>query len=540
VTACCNPTTGSCTITGTDPCPSGTIGNAGLTCAPNPCPQPPPPANDDCGASATLAVGSTLSGQTINNATQTTTASCTGTDIDVWYAVTSASDQLVTITAVPASATDSGISLSVFSACGSGQITTTGACVAQPADGTTTTITFAATTGSTYHVRAAAFQGDTGSFSISAAGAAAGACCNNTSGACTTTTAAGCTSGAYQGDNTSCNPSPCAQGACCNATTGSCSTTSPTGCSTVFQGVGTVCTPNPCGQGACCNAASGACTLSTQAGCASPSTFQGAGTACSPNPCAVPPAPANDECSGAFPVTVGANPGNNYGATTGAPVTSAAQCGTTLTGASGGNDVFYRFTPSASGDYTIDTCSGVSYDTVLSIHSACPSDTSVTLACNDDADTACPSSTVQSRIPSVTLTAGQTYYIRVARYGTTPSPTDTSTFTLNINPLFTTSGVCCRGSTCSTDTSNCTVTPGSQAGAVVSTSGFACNAQGNNTGPCCKADYNKQNNVDLLDIFAFLNDWFAARPYADFDGQNGVDLLDIFAFLNAWFAGLCA
>jgi hypothetical protein len=57
------------------------------------------------------------------------------------------------------------------------------------------------------------------------------------------------------------------------------------------------------------------------------------------------------------------------------------------------------------------------------------------------------------------------------------------------------------------------------------------------TTPTCRADYNGQNGVDLLDIFAFLNDWFAGNARADFNGMNGVDLLDIFAFLSAWFAG---
>jgi probable HAF family extracellular repeat protein len=55
--------------------------------------------------------------------------------------------------------------------------------------------------------------------------------------------------------------------------------------------------------------------------------------------------------------------------------------------------------------------------------------------------------------------------------------------------------------------------------------------------PPCRADYNGMNGVDLLDIFAFLHDWFAGDVRADFDGRNGVDLTDIFAFLNAWFAG---
>jgi hypothetical protein len=53
----------------------------------------------------------------------------------------------------------------------------------------------------------------------------------------------------------------------------------------------------------------------------------------------------------------------------------------------------------------------------------------------------------------------------------------------------------------------------------------------------CPADHNGMGDVELLDIFDFLEDWFANVPAADFNGMSGVDLLDIFAFLGAWFAG---
>jgi hypothetical protein len=55
----------------------------------------------------------------------------------------------------------------------------------------------------------------------------------------------------------------------------------------------------------------------------------------------------------------------------------------------------------------------------------------------------------------------------------------------------------------------------------------------------CLADYNGVNNVDLLDIFAFLSDWFANVPKADVNAQGGVELLDIFYFLGLWFEGPC-
>jgi hypothetical protein len=100
--------------------------------------------------------------------------------------------------------------------------------------------------------------------------------------------------------------------------------------------------------------------------------------------------------------------------------------------------------------------------------------------------------------------------------------------------------VCCRGATCAVVASgSCTLSGTTQAGAFSAGAGSSCNAAGNDRQPCCKADYNKQGGVELLDIFAFLQDWFAGVPYADFNGQSGVDLLDIFAFLTAWFAGGC-
>jgi hypothetical protein len=53
----------------------------------------------------------------------------------------------------------------------------------------------------------------------------------------------------------------------------------------------------------------------------------------------------------------------------------------------------------------------------------------------------------------------------------------------------------------------------------------------------CWADFNDNGQVELLDIFAFLNGWFAGNPKADYNRANGVDLLDIFAFLHDWFGG---
>ncbi|MBX3406445.1 MAG: lamin tail domain-containing protein [Phycisphaeraceae bacterium] len=90
-------------------------------------------------------------------------------------------------------------------------------------------------------------------------------------------------------------------------------------------------------------------------------------------------------------------------------------------------------------------------------------------------------------------------------------------------------GACCTGSICTITT----------AAACSGTfyAGAACNAPGNNTTPCCLADYDQSGTVNVPDIFAFLAGWFAGDARADFNNSGGSDVPDIFAFLAAWFAG---
>ncbi|HVU63258.1 MAG TPA: hypothetical protein VHC70_04740, partial [Phycisphaerales bacterium] len=195
---------------------------------------------------------------------------------------------------------------------------------------------------------------------------------------------------------------------------------------------------------------------------------------------------------------------------------------------------------------------------------------------NDDSTgqaVTCPS-TLSSRIASVALTAGQTYYIGVAGYNGARGA-----YTLNINYTGSvgsccvgsactltdalncagtyadggscspspcgSSGVCCRGSTCSTaiaTAGDCAASlNGALAGAFFASSA-SCNAGGSTTTPCCYPDYNKMNGVGVPDIFDFLNDWFAGRLFANVggDGSSGsLSVQNIFDFLNAWFAGGC-
>ncbi|MFO0856466.1 MAG: M12 family metallo-peptidase [Phycisphaerales bacterium] len=128
--------------------------------------------------------------------------------------------------------------------------------------------------------------------------------------------------------------------------------------------------------------------------------------------------PANNNCENAFVVTDYVTTGTTLNATTDGGATGC----TTLSGGAGGgeNDVWYRFTAPATGNVTVSTC-GSAFDTMLSIHSACPGTPENQIACNDD------SCGTQS---SVTFAAsyGGTYLIRVAGYAGA-----TGAFTLNVS-----------------------------------------------------------------------------------------------------------
>jgi hypothetical protein len=93
-------------------------------------------------------------------------------------------------------------------------------------------------------------------------------------------------------------------------------------------------------------------------------------------------------------------------------------------------------------------------------------------------------------------------------------------------------GACCVGATCSTlSPAACSTAAGRYSGNLI-----ACNAPGNTVTPCCYANFDGLNGVQVADIFAFLNAWFAGDLSADING-GGLAVSDIFAFLNAWFAG---
>jgi hypothetical protein len=136
-------------------------------------------------------------------------------------------------------------------------------------------------------------------------------------------------------------------------------------------------------------------------------------------PC-VPPGITGDHCLFPIAVGTGAIAFSTVGATgVGPTVTTCTN--TTL------NDIWYLFTPTASGTATVNTCTAATFDTYLVAYSgACGALTQVT--CNDD--TNCGGSTLRSQI-TFPVTAGVSRLIRLGGYN---GATGTGTLTISVAP----------------------------------------------------------------------------------------------------------
>ena len=139
--------------------------------------------------------------------------------------------------------------------------------------------------------------------------------------------------------------------------------------------------------------------------------------------------PSNDSCATPVALTgsIGSISGTNVGAT-GEPTTVTSATLSTCATNYSYFDTWYSFTPACTGSVTFTTCG--SFDTILSVHSACSTSTvgnQITGACNDNGATGCaPGSSV-----SVNLTAGTTYLVRVTTAGAqTPSAGGGAAYTL--------------------------------------------------------------------------------------------------------------
>ncbi|MGB0716670.1 MAG: hypothetical protein ACPGXK_12375, partial [Phycisphaerae bacterium] len=122
--------------------------------------------------------------------------------------------------------------------------------------------------------------------------------------------------------------------------------------------------------------------------------------------------PSNDSCASALPVSDGAPAaiGQSVGAV--GSVDDQLSCGVISN-----NDVWFEYSPSASGPVTIDTFSSEVTDTVLTVYDSCGGSE---IVCNDDTDGLLSQVFLQ-------VEAGESYFIRLASIGRPGN------YTLNIN-----------------------------------------------------------------------------------------------------------
>jgi hypothetical protein len=117
-----------------------------------------------------------------------------------------------------------------------------------------------------------------------------------------------------------------------------------------------------------------------------------------------PPPPANDNCVNAISIAVGDSlPGTTLNATNSA----VGSCGQQ---SANSPDVWYSFTAPYAGQFRIDTCDAVGYDTLLSMYTSCGS---AELTCNDDS--ICSFGGSRSSIVA-TYASGETVLVRVSGF----------------------------------------------------------------------------------------------------------------------------
>ncbi len=138
---------------------------------------------------------------------------------------------------------------------------------------------------------------------------------------------------------------------------------------------------------------------------------------------------------------------------------------------------------------------------------------------------------------TVSLPAG-TFQIQIAPGGTSLNGDDSfeglpcSTFnTVQINLDVAAQGQCClpSGDCIQVSEAICDVNDGVYGGDGTVCSGPTCDAD------VCPCEFDSVAGVDVFDLLAYLDLWFANAAGADIDGVAGVDVFDLLAFLDCWF-----
>ena len=414
---------------------------------------PPPPANDNCAGATALPCGtSNLSGTTVGAVSETAPSGCASA-FGVWYTFTG-NGQNTTISSAAASGFDHEID--VFSgSCGS---LTNITCTDGAGSGGTENYTFLSVNGTTYYVYVAYYTSGTttGTFTISRT----------------------CTAPPVAPANDNCSGAtalPCGTNNLAGTTVGAVSETAPSGCASAF-GVWYTFTGNGQSTTISSTAASGfdheidifsgscgsltniACVDGPGAGGTENYTFTSVngttyyiyvayyttgattGTFTISRTCSAPP--ANDDCTGAYTVTV--NAGTTCTTQTGGTLnaaTASAQT-TTCNATYDDDDVWYSFlATSTTHSLSLNSVAGNNTDLYHSVYSGSCGSISAPIVCEDN------NSSLLSG-----LTIGTTYFIRVYTYGTTTGANTTFSVCVTTppDPCATTTNVASCGSSIST------------------------------------------------------------------------------------------
>ncbi len=146
--------------------------------------------------------------------------------------------------------------------------------------------------------------------------------------------------------------------------------------------------------------------------------------------------PSNDLCAAATPAPVGAT-------TLGTLLAATADGDSTCSGGAA-PDVFHTLTTGPEGVYQISLCTVTAFDSVLSLHSACPATPTNEIVCDDDGCRE-PGSTAVG-VPSTLkayLAASTTYIVRIAAFD---AQSPVGPYALTISGPAAPTGACCAPS----------------------------------------------------------------------------------------------